>query len=213
VCGLGAVGASSIFGLVCRAGAFAAVLPTFVLVSRMQLAQQYRGNGHFLSSASSSRHEAMVGGARARVSALRVGLGVGGAAVASGSRARPSHSCDGWVCDLGAMGASSIFGLVRGAGAFAAVLPTFVLVSRMQLAQQYRGNGHFLSAASSSRHEAMVGGARARVSALRVGLGVGGAAVASGSRARPSHSWISRLLTSSLSLGTSSLFCRATQCM
>ena len=81
----------------------------------------------------------MVGGALTRVSALRV---------ASGSRTRPSHSCDGWVCDLGAVGASSIFGLVRGPGAFVVVLPTFVLVSRMQLAQQYRGNGHFLSAAS-----------------------------------------------------------------
>jgi hypothetical protein len=76
------------------------------------------------------------------------------------------------VCDLGAVGASSILGLVRGAGAFATVLPTFVLVSRMQLAQQYRGNGHFLSAASSSRHEAMVDGALTRGSALRVGLGV-----------------------------------------
>ena len=114
---------------------------------------------------------------------------------------------------MGAVGASSIFGLIRGAGAFAAVLPTFVLVSRMQLAQQYRGNGHFLSAASSSRREAMVGGALARASALRVGLGVSGATIVSGSCARPSHSWISRLLTSSLSLGISSLFCRATQCM
>ena len=33
---------------------------------------------------------------------------------------------DGWVCVLGVVGASSIFGLVRRAGAFAAVLPTFV---------------------------------------------------------------------------------------
>jgi hypothetical protein len=106
---------------------------------------------------------------------------------------------------LGAVGASLIFGLIRGAGAFAAVLPTFVLLPRMQLAQQYRGNGHFLSAASSSRHEAMVGGALARASALRVGLGVSGAAIVSGSCVRPSHSWISRLLTSSLSLGISRL--------
>ena len=66
----------------------------FGLVSRMQLAQRYRGFGHFLSAASSSRREAMVGGVLARASALRVGLGVGGAAVASGSRARPSYSCD-----------------------------------------------------------------------------------------------------------------------
>jgi hypothetical protein len=181
------------------------VLPTCVLVSRMLIAQQYRGNGHFVSAASSSRRETMVGGSLTRASALHVGLGVGAAAIASGSRARPSHSCDGWVCDLGAVGASSIFGWIRRAGAFAAVLPTFVLVSRMQLAQQYRGNGHFLSAASSSRHTAIVGGALARASALHVGVGVSGATIVPGSCARPSHSWISRLLTSSLSLGISSL--------
>jgi hypothetical protein len=194
-------------------GLFATVLPTFVVVSRMQLAQQYRGNGRFLSAASFSRRETMVGGSLTRASALHVGLGVGGAAIASGSRARPTHSCDGCVCDLGAVGASSIFGWVRGAGAFAAVLQTFVVVSRMQLALQYRGNSHFLSAASFSRHKAMVGGALARASALPVGLGVGGATIVPGSCARPSHSWISRLLTSSSSLGISSLFCRATQCM
>jgi hypothetical protein len=44
----------------------------------------------------------------------------------------------------------------------------------MQLAQQYRGNGHFLSAAPSSRHEAMVGSALSRDLTLRVGLGVSG---------------------------------------
>jgi hypothetical protein len=60
-----------------------------------------------------------------------VGLGVGGADVTSGSRTRPSHSCDGWVCDLGRVGVSSIFGLVRGTGSFTAVVPTLVLVSRM----------------------------------------------------------------------------------
>ncbi len=62
-------------------------------------------------------------------------------------------------------------------GTFAAVLPTFVLVSRMQLPQQYRVNGHFLNAASSSRRETMVGGTLGRSSALRVGLGVGGTVV------------------------------------
>jgi hypothetical protein len=105
----------------------------------------------------------MVGGVLTRVLPLCVGLGVGGAAVASGSRGRPSHSCDGWVCDLGAVGVSLIFGLIRGTGSlvgdslifglirgvgdFVAVLPTFVLVSRMKLAQQYRVNGHFLNSA------------------------------------------------------------------
>ena len=57
-----------------------------------------------------------------------------------------------------------------------------VLVSRMHLEQRYRGFGHFLSAASPSRLEAMVGGVLTRVSSLRVDLGVGGVAVASGSR-------------------------------
>jgi hypothetical protein len=56
---------------------------------------------------------------------------------------------DGWVGGLGAVGTSPIFGLVRRVGAFSVVLPTFVLVSRMHLAQQYRGNDHFLSAVSS----------------------------------------------------------------
>ena len=120
---------------------------------------------------------------------------------------------DGRVCGLGAVGASSIFGLVRGARAFAAALPTLVLVSRMQLAQRYRGNATSFSAASSSRLQPMVGGALARASALRVGLGVSGAIIVSGSCARPSHSWMPCLLTSSLSLGVSSLFCRAPQCM
>ena len=57
---------------------------------------------------------------------------------------------DGWVGGLDAVGASSIFGLVRGAGAFAAVLPTFALVSRTQFAQRYRGNTTSFSATSSS---------------------------------------------------------------
>jgi hypothetical protein len=132
------VGASSLFGLVRGAGTFASVFPTFVLVSRIHLVERYRGNTTSFSVASSSRREAMVGGALAKASAFLVGLGVGGTAVASGSRVLPSHSCGGWVCDLGAVGASLIFGLVRGAGAFAVVLPTFVLVSRMQFTQRYR---------------------------------------------------------------------------
>jgi hypothetical protein len=155
----------------------------------------------------------MVGGVLTRTSTLRVGLGVGGSTVASGSRARPSHSCGGWVCDLGAVGVSSIFGLVRGSGVFAAVLPTLVLVSRFQLAQRYRGFAHFLSAASSSRLKTMVGDDLVKASAFRFGLGVSRATIVSGSCTRPSQSWMSCLLTSSLSLGIASLFCRATQCM
>ena len=99
------------------------------------------------------------------------------------------------MCGLGAVGASLVFGLVRGAGDFTAVLPTFALLSRMRLAQHNRGFGHFFSAASSLRREAMVGGALARASAFRVGLGVSGATIVSGSCARPSISRISRLLT------------------
>jgi hypothetical protein len=90
------------------------------------------------------------------------------------------------VCGLGAVGASLVFGLVRGTGAFAAVLPSVVLVSRIQLA---------------------------RASAFRVGLGVSGVTIVSGSCARPSISRIPHLLTSTLSLGISSLYCCATQCM
>jgi hypothetical protein len=125
VCGLGTVGVSSIFGLVRRSGPFATVLLTFVLVSRIHLVEQYRGHGHFLSVTSSSRHESMVGGVLTRTSTLCVGLGVGGATVTFGSRGRPSHSCDGWVCDLGVVGPSSICGLIcgvrRGTGPFATV--------------------------------------------------------------------------------------------
>jgi hypothetical protein len=120
----------------------------------------------------------MVGGVLTRVSDFRVDLGVGGAVIASGSRTRPTHSCDRWVFDLGVVVPSSIFGCVRGTGAFVVVLPTFVSVSRMH-----------------------------------VGLVVSGSTILPGSCAHPSHSWISLLLTSSLSLGISSSFCRATQCM
>ena len=214
MCGLGAVGASSIFGLVRMAGAFTGGLLTFASVSGIQLAQHNCSNKcYFVSAAFPSRLEAMVSDNLARVLALRFGLGVGGGRIASGLRTRPSHSCDGWVCDLGVVGAPLIFRLARGARAFPGGLLTFALVSGLQLAQHKHGSCHIFSAALSSRLEAMVRGARARVSAWRVGLGVGGTTIASGSRARTSHSWTSRLLNSSFSLGVSSLFCRATQCI
>ena len=63
------------------------------------------------------------------------------------------------MCGLSAVGASLVFGLVRGAGAFAAVLPSFVLVSKMPFAQHSRGFATSFSTASSSRFEVMVGGA------------------------------------------------------
>ncbi len=93
------------------------------------------------------------------------------------------------MCGLGVVGASLVFGLVRGAGAFSAVLPSVVLVSRVQLAQRYRDNiATSFSATSSSRREVMVGGALTRASAFRVGLGVSGATIVSGSCALPSLS-------------------------
>ncbi len=82
---------------------------------------------------------------------------------------------------------SLAFGLVRGAGVFTEVLPSFALLSRMPFAQHCRGFGHFFSAAFSSRREAMVGGALERASAFRVGLGVGRAVIAPGLRACPSR--------------------------
>ena len=119
--------------MVRRAGAFAGGLLTFALVSGLQLAQHNRGQYHFRSTVFSSQLEAMVGGTLVRVSDLRVGLGVGRALIVSGSRTRPSHSCDGWVCDLGVVGVLSIFGLTCRSGAFAGGLLTFVLVSGFQL--------------------------------------------------------------------------------
>jgi hypothetical protein len=47
---------------------------------------------------------------------------------------------DGWVGGLGPVGISMLFGLIRGTGVFAVVLPTFVLVSRIQFVQRYRGD-------------------------------------------------------------------------
>jgi hypothetical protein len=122
-------------------------------------------------------------------------------------------SLDGWVCGLGVVGASLVFGSVRGTGAFTVVLPSFPLVSRISFTQPNHGFGHFFSTTSSSRREAMVDGALVRASAFRVGLGVSGATIVSGSCVYPSHFWISRVLTSSSSLGIFSLFCRVTQHM
>jgi hypothetical protein len=51
--------------------------------------------------------------------------------IASGWRTRPSHSCDGCVCDLGVVSVPLIFGLARRAGAFVGGLLTFSLASRI----------------------------------------------------------------------------------
>jgi hypothetical protein len=110
------------------------------------------------------------------------------------------------VCGLGEVGSSLVFGLVRGVGTVASVLPSFVLVSNMPFTEHNRGFATSFRGASSFRREAIVGGALARASAFRVGLGVSGAVIVSGSCACPSHLWMSHVLTSSLSLGSSSLF-------
>jgi hypothetical protein len=133
----------------------------------------------------------MVDGALSRVSTFCVGLGVGVTVIAPGLHACPSRSCDVWVCGLDSVVASLVFGLVRGSGSFDVVLPSFALVSRMPFAQHNHGFGHFFSATSSSRREAMVVITLTRVSGFRVGLGVSGATIVSGSCACPSHLWIS----------------------
>ncbi len=101
MCGLGAVSTSLAFGLVRGAVAFAVVLPSFPLVSRMPFTQHNHDFGHFFRETSSSRRETMVVVVLRRVSTFRVGLGVGGSVIDPGLRVYPSSSCDGWVCGLG----------------------------------------------------------------------------------------------------------------
>ena len=86
---------------------------------------------------------------------------------------------------MGVVGALSIFGLVRRAGAFAGGLLTFSLVSGFQLAQNYCDKNHFFRAVFPSQLETMVGGVLPRTSALHVDLGVGRTLIASGSHTRP----------------------------
>ncbi len=149
---------------------------------------RYRGFSHFLTVASSSRLQVMVGG-------VLTGLG--------------------FKCRLGCRWVGRHLRLIdiwfgTWVRSFETVLPTLVLVSRMQFEERYRVFGHFLSVVSSSRLKTMVGGTLLKDSAWFVGLGVSGTTIVSGSCACPSQSWMSCLLTSSLSLGISSLFCRAT---
>jgi hypothetical protein len=87
----------------------------------------------------------------------------------------------------------------------------FFAASGVQLAQHDRGQFHFRRAAFSSQLKAKVGLALAKTAALRITLNLDGAPITSKSHTHPSHSQISRLLTSSLSLGVP--VPRATQCM
>ena len=138
----------------------------------------------------------MVGDSLTRTLVFRVVLGVGGAAVASGSCTRPSYSYDGWVCDLGTVDTSLIFGLVRGTGFFVVVIPTLVLVSRIQFVQRYRDNVTSFSVVSifrcSSPPDNLLYGRRVDPSTLSFSLS---------SHRHSSHTHI-RLLYNSLFIGS-----------
>ena len=84
----------------------------------------------------------------------------------------------------------------------------FLAASRVQLAQS---TFHFLRSVFSSQLKSKVGHILAKAAALRIVLNVDGAPIASRSHTHPSHTQISHLLTSSLSLGVPGP--RATQCM
>ena len=124
----------------------------------------------------------MVDGSLTRASALCVDLGVGRTLITSGSCTHPSHSCDGWVCDLGVVGVPLIFGLARRTGVFDGGLLTFTFVSGFQVTQRNCTTHHFFRTAFPSQLEVMVGDSLSRLSAFHVGLGVGGTTIASGSR-------------------------------
>jgi hypothetical protein len=87
----------------------------------------------------------------------------------------------------------------------------FFAASGVQLAQTRRVMFHFHRAAFSVQIKAKVGSTLAKAATLRINLNIDGAPITSRTHTHPSHSQISRLLTSSLSLGVP--VPRATQCM
>jgi hypothetical protein len=87
----------------------------------------------------------------------------------------------------------------------------FFAASGVQLAQHDRGLFHFRRAALSATLKAKVGSTLAQAAAIRINLNIDGAPITSRTHTHPSHSQISRLLTSCLSLGVP--VPRATQCM
>jgi hypothetical protein len=87
----------------------------------------------------------------------------------------------------------------------------FFAASEVQLAQSTSGIFHFRRASFSSHLKAKVGSTLAEAAALRINLNIDWAPITSRTHTHPSHSQISRLLTSSLSLGVP--VPRATQCM
>ena len=90
-------------------------------------------------------------------------------------------------------------------------LTAFLQLQEFQLAQQDRGQFHYLRAAFLQQLKSRVGLVLAKAAALRINLNIDGAPITSRTHTHPSHSQTSRLLTSSLSLGVP--VPRATQCM
>ena len=78
----------------------------------------------------------------------------------------------------------------------------FFAASGVQSAQSDRGLFHFRRAAFSQQLKSKVSLALAKSAVLRINLNIDGTPIGSKSHTHPSHSQTSRLLTSSLSLGT-----------
>ena len=87
----------------------------------------------------------------------------------------------------------------------------FFAASGVQPAQSNRGTFHFKRAAFLGQLKAKIGSSLAKAAALCVNLNIDGTPITSHSHTHPSHSQVSRLLTSSLSLGVA--VPRTTECM
>ena len=77
----------------------------------------------------------------------------------------------------------------------------FFAASGVQLAQQNRGDFHYLRVVFSSQLKTKTVSISGKASALRLILNIDGSPILSKSHTHPSHLQTSRLLTSSLSLG------------
>ena len=83
--------------------------------------------------------------------------------------------------------------------------------SGVQPAQSHRGAFHFKRAAFLGQIKAKIGSSLVKVEVLRVNLNIDDTPITSRSYTHPSHSQVSLLLTSSLSLGVP--VPRTTECM
>ena len=90
-------------------------------------------------------------------------------------------------------------------------LTTFYVGSGVQLAQSDRGYFHFLRVAFLAQFKSRVVLTLTKTVALRITINLDGVPITSTTHTHPSHSQISRLLTSSLTLGVP--VPRSTQCM